>query len=97
MLHDRHAVLREHDILFEVVGPLGVGQGLGGQRVFRQVAAGAAVGDDERRGLGGGERAEGADDEREGYFHAAGAATAGMNRRTRTTLTAPTEAVNPRT
>jgi hypothetical protein len=60
MLHDRHAILRQHDVLFEVVGTLGVSKGLGGQRVFGQVTTGAAVGDDERRRFGREERAEGA-------------------------------------
>ena len=47
--HDRHVVARQHDVLLEVVGAERVGVGLGRERVFRQVAGGAAMGDHDRR------------------------------------------------
>jgi len=49
----RHAVFAEDHVLFEEVGALPVGQGLGCERVFRQVAAGAAMRDDQRTRLRG--------------------------------------------
>ena len=59
MLHDQHAVLAEDEVLFEVVGTLRIGQGLGSQGMLGQITAGAAVGDDDRRGLGGDQRHRG--------------------------------------
>ena len=52
--HHGHGVLREHDVLLDEVGTLRVGQRLPRQRVLRQVAAGAAVGDHDRSGVDGG-------------------------------------------
>ena len=46
---DEHAVLGDHEVGLDVVGALLDGHPVGGQRVFGQVAAGAAVADDQRR------------------------------------------------
>ncbi len=47
---DRDIVLGEDDVLFEEVGGHAVGEGFGFERVFGEVAASSAVGDDEGRG-----------------------------------------------
>ena len=47
---DGDIVFGEDDVLFEEVGGHAVGEGFGFERVFREIAAGTAVGDDERRG-----------------------------------------------
>ena len=49
--HHRNIVFRQHDILFEEFRSLRVRHRLRRQRVFRQVAAGPAMGDDNGRGL----------------------------------------------
>ena len=51
MQHDRHIVLRQHEILFDKVRAEPVRQRLGGEGVLGQVAARTAVGDDERPGV----------------------------------------------
>lgn len=48
MKDDGHIVPGEHDVLLEVVGTGGVRVSLGDQRVFREIARRAAVGDDDR-------------------------------------------------
>jgi len=57
------AVAGAHEVGLDEVGPLGVGDGLGLERVLGQVAAGAAVRDDEgssraREGAGGEQQTE---------------------------------------
>jgi hypothetical protein len=49
---DGDIVFGEDDVLFEEVGGHAVGEGFGFERVFREIAAGTAVGDDEGRGGG---------------------------------------------
>src|SRR5690606_34315764 len=45
--HEGNAVAGQDDILFQEVCALGMGHGLGGQRVLRQIAAGTTVSHDE--------------------------------------------------
>ena len=45
MQHHQLVVLGHHQILFEEIRALRVGHGLRRQRVFRQITAGATVGD----------------------------------------------------
>jgi hypothetical protein len=49
---DGDIVFGEDDVLFEEVGGHAVGEGFGFERVFREITAGTAVGDDEGRGGG---------------------------------------------
>ena len=49
MQHDRHAIAAEYHVLFDKVGTHGMCQGLRGQGVLGQVAAGAPVRDDQGR------------------------------------------------
>ena len=48
MQDDEFVVARRDDVLLQVIGTHGVGQGLGLQRVLGQVARGAAVSNDNR-------------------------------------------------
>jgi hypothetical protein len=48
MEDDEFIVAGSDNVLFQVVGPHGVGKGLGGQRMFRQMPGRAAVSDYDR-------------------------------------------------
>jgi hypothetical protein len=61
----RHAVFTQDDILLKEVGALAVGEGFGRERVLRQIAAGAAMRDDERPWLRRGENREGEEEQGE--------------------------------
>jgi hypothetical protein len=47
--YDRHPVCRQHHVLLDEIRPHRVGEGLSRERVLRQVGAGPAMGDDQRR------------------------------------------------
>ena len=46
--YDRHPVAAQHHVLLDEIRPHGVGHGLGGQSVFRHIAASPAVGNNNR-------------------------------------------------
>ena len=56
---DRYAVFAQDYVLFEEVGALAVREGLGRERVFRQITARPAMRDDQRTRFRRGEAAEG--------------------------------------
>ena len=49
---DKATVLREGEVLLDVMRPHAIGQGVGLERVLRHIAAGPTMGDDDLAGFG---------------------------------------------